>query len=125
LTNLPADAAGKDILEAMSLQIINFPSGSTAIPASNQAVLKKAAELLKDKKDFKFEIGGHADNVGKPETNLALSGKRAEAVRAFLINNGVAAAMLTAKGYGDTLPIADNTTETGRLKNRRIEYKTP
>ena len=125
LTNLPADAAGKDILEAMSLQIINFSSGSTAIPASNQAVLKKAAELLKDKKDFKFEIGGHADNVGKPETNLALSGKRAEAVRAFLINNGVAAAMLTAKGYGDTLPIADNTTETGRLKNRRIEYKTP
>ena len=123
LNKLKPDASGDDVLKAMSLQIINFASGSTEIPAENQAALSKAAEFLKAQSAFKFEIGGHADNVGKSDANLALSDKRAQAVRAFLVKNGVAAANITAKGYGDTTPVADNTTETGRLKNRRIEYK--
>ncbi len=123
LNALKADASGQQVLDALSLQIINFASGSTAIPADNQAVLKKAAEFLKAKQDFKFEIGGHADNKGNAAGNLSLSDKRAAAVRNFLIANGVPVAMMTAKGYGDTMPVADNTTESGRLKNRRIAYK--
>jgi outer membrane protein OmpA-like peptidoglycan-associated protein len=123
LNALKPDASGKEILDALNLQIINFASGSAVIPAENQAVLKKAATLLKDKKDFTFEIGGHADNVGNEAANLTLSEKRAAAVRDLLIKNGVANNMLTAKGYGSTIPVADNTTEAGRFKNRRIEYR--
>ena len=123
LNALKADASGQQVLDALSLQIINFASGSTAIPADNQAVLKKAADFLKDKQDFKFEISGHADNKGNAAGNLSLSDKRAAAVRNFLVANGVPAAMMTEKGYGDTMPVADNTTESGRLKNRRIAYK--
>ena len=123
LNALKPDASGKEILDALNLQIINFASGSAVIPAENQAVLKKAATLLKDKKDFTFEIGGHADNVGNEAANLTLSERRAAAVRDFLIKNGVANTMLTAKGYGSNIPVADNTTEAGRFKNRRIEYR--
>ncbi|WP_308428984.1 OmpA family protein [Formosimonas limnophila] len=123
LNALKPDASGKEILDALNLQIINFASGSAVIPAENQAVLKKAATLLKDKKDFTFEIGGHADNVGNEAANLTLSEKRAAAVRDFLVKNGVADTMLTAKGYGSSIPVADNATEAGRFKNRRIEYR--
>lgn len=123
LNALSPDASGQDILKALGLQIINFSSGSTAIPADNQTVLKKAAELLKSKKDFKFTIEGHADNQGKAAENMTLSDKRAQAVRSFLIANGVSDSTVSAKGFGETQPIADNAAETGRLKNRRIAYK--
>jgi outer membrane protein OmpA-like peptidoglycan-associated protein len=124
LTNLPPDASAKEVLDALSMQIINFPSGSAAIPAENQAVLKLAAARLKQHADFKFEVSGHADNKGTPAAILDLSTKRAQSVRAFLVKNGVDAKMLSAKGYGDSMPVADNNTEIGRLKNRRIDYKT-
>ncbi|TDR32393.1 OmpA family protein [Hydromonas duriensis] len=123
LNALGDDATGLQVLDALGVQIINFPSGSTMIPADNKDVLKKAAALLKSKQNFKFEVGGHADNQGKAASNLSLSNKRAAAVRSFLIAKGVPADMMTAKGYGDTQPIADNNTESGRLKNRRIAYK--
>lgn len=123
LNALSPDASGNDVLKALSLQIINFASGSTAIPADNQAVLKKAAELLKSKKDFKFTVEGHADKQGKTAKNMTLSDKRAQAVRGFLVTNGVSDSSATAKGYGETQPISDNNTESGRLKNRRIAYK--
>jgi outer membrane protein OmpA-like peptidoglycan-associated protein len=106
----------------MNMQIINFASGSAQIPAINQTVLKKAAVLLKGKTDV-FEIAGHADNIGNEANNLTLSETRAKAVRAFLVKQQVPANNITAKGYGSAVPVASNDTETGRLKNRRIEYK--
>lgn len=123
LTNLPPDASSQEVLNALSMQIINFPSGSAAIPAENQAVLKSAAARLTQHADFLFEVSGHADNKGTPAAILDLSTKRAQSVRAFLIKNGVAATAVSAKGYGDSMPVADNNTEIGRLKNRRIDYK--
>ncbi|MGL4767087.1 MAG: OmpA family protein [Formosimonas sp.] len=123
LNALPATASGAEILHALNLQIINFASGSASIPLANQAVLSQAAQRLKAQKDFSFEISGHADNKGTAQSNLALSDKRAQAVREFLVKQGVPATNVTAKGYGDASPVADNSTETGRLKNRRIEYK--
>ena len=69
-----------------------------------------------------LEIAGYTDNTGDANVNLALSRKRAEAVREVLIKAGVNRGMLIAKGYGSADPIASNDTAEGRLRNRRIEY---
>lgn len=67
-------------------------------------------------------MGGHSDSVGTDEANLTMSQKRADAVAARLTQLGVAADSLIAKGYGQSRPVADNSTEEGRAKNRRIEF---
>jgi outer membrane protein OmpA-like peptidoglycan-associated protein len=77
--------------------------------------------MLKQVSAAKVEIGGHTDNVGAADTNLALSQKRAESVRAALVERGIPTSRLAAKGYGDTAPVADNRSEEGRAKNRRVE----
>jgi outer membrane protein OmpA-like peptidoglycan-associated protein len=69
-----------------------------------------------------IEIAGHTDNTGDAAANMTLSQQRADAVRNALIQDGVAPALLTAKGYGDTRPIASNDTPDGRLQNRRTEF---
>ena len=122
LDELSVNSDSDAILNAMNMQIINFASGSSQIPLENQAILKKAAALLKGK-TVPFEVSGHADNVGKETINLKLSEQRAKAVRDFLVKQEVPAEMISAKGYGSTVPVASNDTETGRLKNRRIEYR--
>jgi OmpA-OmpF porin, OOP family len=86
-------------------------------------VVQKDADAIKAMPaGTKIEIGGHTDNTGDPNFNTTLSDDRANAVKDELVNLGVDAAMLTAKGYGSEKPIADNNTEEGRLKNRRIEF---
>jgi outer membrane protein OmpA-like peptidoglycan-associated protein len=79
--------------------------------------------LLKGNPEKKIEIGGHTDNVGSDEANLTLSNNRAQSVVDYLIKKGIATTRLTAKGYGETLPIATNDTDAGRAKNRRTEFK--
>ncbi len=69
------------------------------------------------------EIGGHTDSQGSDTYNLRLSESRANAVRNYLIQRGVEATRLIAKGYGESMPIAPNTTREGRAKNRRVEFK--
>jgi OmpA-OmpF porin, OOP family len=107
-----------------SLRVINFRTGSDVPPQDAQLALAKSAELLKaceaKGKTVKLNVGGYSDNVGPASTNLALSKKRAEAVRAFLVKHGVSADALTAQGYGDANPIADNATAGGRFANRRL-----
>jgi outer membrane protein OmpA-like peptidoglycan-associated protein len=66
-------------------------------------------------------VAGHTDNVGTPDANMKLSQERAQAVMAALAQRGVGADRLTAKGYGQTAPVADNRSEEGRAKNRRVE----
>ena len=70
---------------------------------------------------LRVEVAGHTDNAGSPEANQRLSQERAQAVMAALVGRGIKADRLTAKGYGQTTPIADNRTEEGRAKNRRVE----
>jgi outer membrane protein OmpA-like peptidoglycan-associated protein len=73
------------------------------------------------KKSVRVEIAGHTDNVGNKNANKALSQKRADAVRAYLISKGIDGARIKAVGYGDANPVAPNTTSEGRQQNRRIE----
>jgi outer membrane protein OmpA-like peptidoglycan-associated protein len=85
--------------------------------------LNKLVELLRANPTMKIELGGHTDNVGNKTYNQKLSENRAKAVFDYLVSQGIAASRLSYKGYGDTQPIADNSTEEGRALNRRTEFK--
>ncbi|MEO6549742.1 MAG: OmpA family protein [Ferruginibacter sp.] len=100
-----------------------FESGKATLKPEAYAVLDELVEYLKRKDDEKIEIGGHTDNVGKPEANLILSTNRANTVRAYLLTKGIAAERVSSKGYGLTVPIADNDSEEGKQMNRRTEVK--
>lgn len=123
LAALTGGANADAVVNALNLQIINFASGKADIPAANQALLKKAAEVLKGAPvGTRFEVGGHTDNKGAAAGNLKLSQARAGAVAKYLAGLGVKAEQLVAKGYGPDKPVASNDTEEGRFKNRRIEF---
>ncbi|MCL4143021.1 UNVERIFIED_CONTAM: hypothetical protein GTU68_031460 [Idotea baltica] len=79
--------------------------------------------IFKEYPRANFAIEGHTDSVGSKSTNQALSDRRANAVRDYLIANGIAADRLTAAGYGEDNPIANNKTRAGRKENRRVEVK--
>jgi outer membrane protein OmpA-like peptidoglycan-associated protein len=108
---------------------VNFPSGSSEVPAKMDELLQNAAEDLKKlPAGHVLEIAGYTDNTGNAADNITLSQARAEAVRNAFIKYGVNPDTLVAKGYGSADPIATNDTVQGRVKNRRIEYhvlKTP
>ncbi len=101
---------------------IQFETGKNKIKKSSYKMLDQIATIFKENPTYKVEVQGHTDNVGKPSANLRLSDQRANAVRDYLIDQGVPATQLTAKGYGDTMPIADNKTSKGRAQNRRVEF---
>jgi outer membrane protein OmpA-like peptidoglycan-associated protein/uncharacterized protein YidB (DUF937 family) len=113
----------KDLLFALNDSKVTFASDSAEVPESMAPFLKNAAADLKQlKAGHVLEIAGYTDNTGDAALNLALSQKRAEAVRDAFIKYGATPDMLVAKGYGEADPIASNDTAEGRLKNRRIEY---
>jgi succinyl-CoA synthetase beta subunit len=100
---------------------VEFDTGSAKIRGGAAKDLNDLAELIKDGKT-KGEIGGHTDNVGVAAANLSLSQERALSVVAYLAAKGVSKDVLTAKGYGDTKPVADNATDEGKQRNRRVEF---
>jgi outer membrane protein OmpA-like peptidoglycan-associated protein len=105
----------------IALRNIFFNTASyDLLPASN-AELEKLVQLLRTNTTLRIELGGHTDNVGADAANLTLSDQRAQAVRDFVIAQGIDASRITAKGYGETKPVATNDTEEGRAQNRRTE----
>ena len=85
--------------------------------------LTKLFNYLEKHPDYKIEIAGHTDDVGSDEYNLALSEARAGAVMAWLEETGISQNRMSARGYGETMPIATNETELGQEQNRRVEFK--
>jgi outer membrane protein OmpA-like peptidoglycan-associated protein len=123
LASLGSGFGVKDLLFALNDSKVNFASDSAEVPESMAPFLKTAATDLKQlKAGHVLEIAGYTDNTGDAALNLALSQRRAEAVREALITYGADPDMLVAKGYGEADPLASNNTAEGRLKNRRIEY---
>ncbi|WP_095588378.1 OmpA family protein [Actibacterium ureilyticum] len=108
---------------ALSGAQIKFEPGSSTIDGASLQVVDKLADILKECPEAEFEIGGHTDSQGREEMNLQLSQQRADAVLQALMARRILTTHITAQGYGETVPIADNQTEDGREANRRIEFK--
>ncbi|MCK5069340.1 MAG: OmpA family protein, partial [Desulfocapsa sp.] len=105
------------------LEGINFQLGTAELAESAHGALNIAANILQKNPELNMEVAGHTDSIGEAESNLQLSTLRAESVLNYLVSRGVAAERLQAKGYGANEPIADNTSNAGRAKNRRVELK--
>ncbi|MDO6458344.1 OmpA family protein [Celeribacter halophilus] len=124
ILNLPTP---QECVERANAQIaankIVFDPGSIELNAAANDTLDKIAEVLKDCEDIEMEIGAHSDSQGGEVMNLNLSTQRANSVLDGLLMRRVAGVSFTAKGYGESQPIADNSTEEGREANRRIEFK--
>lgn len=103
------------------LEGVNFDNDKATLKPEAMATLDQAAATLKEWGNVRVEVAGHTDSKASDAYNQALSERRARAVRDYLISRGIAAERLTAKGYGESQPIADNATEEGRARNRRVE----
>lgn len=105
------------------LEQIQFETGTAVLRPESVGLLEQIAELFRQRPEIEScEIAGHTDETGTPELNRQLSQARARSVMDWLVARGVAAGRLTARGYGDTRPEADNATEAGRARNRRVEF---
>ncbi|MBP6334623.1 MAG: OmpA family protein [Bacteroidia bacterium] len=103
---------------------IFFETNSDVLKVASLVQLDELAEILKKHEAANLTIEGHADSQGEDAFNLALSQKRTESVKTYLMGKGIMESRLTATGFGETTPIADNKTSAGRAKNRRVELKT-
>lgn len=109
--------------EIIILQQVEFDTGTARIKPVSNALLAEVAGVLKEHPEIlKVEVQGHTDNKGAPKLNKGLSGNRADAVTKALIKLGIDKKRLVSKGYGEEKPIADNNTEDGRAKNRRVQF---
>jgi outer membrane protein OmpA-like peptidoglycan-associated protein len=115
----------KEVIQKIALAAkgINFETGKAVITAGSFKSLDDLVTLLNSYPGASVEIQGHTDNNGTPESNKTLSQDRANAVKRYLSAGGVSEARMTAVGYGQELPLADNKTEAGKTKNRRVDFK--
>ncbi len=109
--------------KVFELKNVFFDTGKASLRPESGPALNELVEALKAKPSLVIEIAGHTDNVGSVESNQQLSAGRAQSVRNYLLHKGVAPGQVTAKGYGETQPVADNSTDEGRQKNRRTEVR--
>lgn len=112
-----------EIADILARRQISFAPGQTRIAGDSVAVVDDIAAVLRDCGELAFEIGGHTDSQGRAEMNLALSEQRAAAVLEGLVQRRVLVSQMTAVGYGQNRPIAENDTPEGREANRRIEFR--
>jgi len=106
-----------------ALRGIQFETAKAVIKPSSFTILDNVVRVMQNNPSYILSIEGHTDSQGSETSNLDLSQRRAEAVRLYLMNNGVAASRMSATGYGEAVPVADNNTPEGRALNRRVEFK--
>lgn len=102
---------------------IKFETGKDVIKPVSYPILDKVVKVMNDNPEYELEINGHTDNVGDDAKNMVLSQNRADAVKKYLVNKGIAEKRMTATGFGETRPVGDNNTPAGRAENRRVEFK--
>jgi outer membrane protein OmpA-like peptidoglycan-associated protein len=102
---------------------LNFEFGKADIKKDSFQYLDKLADTLLKAKNWTLEIQGHTDDKGSDEFNLKLSQNRADAVKNYLVSKGIVADTITAKGFGESVPLVANDSDANREKNRRVEFK--
>lgn len=124
LLGLPSGPECVDRLNVvMRESLIGFEPNKSVIAGDPTPTLEQIATAMGDCQDFRIEIGGHTDSQGSDGFNADLSRKRAQAILEAMTASGIDTQLMTARGYGESMPIADNETEEGREANRRIEFK--
>jgi outer membrane protein OmpA-like peptidoglycan-associated protein len=111
-----------EVGESITLKNVFFQTGKYTLLDVSIVELDKVVEMMQKHPNMRIELGGHTDNVGRPEANQKLSEQRAKAVYDYLVKKGISADRLTYKGYGQTEPVADNTTPEGRRQTRRTVF---
>jgi outer membrane protein OmpA-like peptidoglycan-associated protein len=112
------DALNKDGRVAL---YINFDTGKATIRPDSQPIIDQIVQMMKANGDLELSVEGHTDSVGDAKSNQTLSENRARAVMAAIVAQGIEARRMSAVGHGQDRPVADNSTEEGRAKNRRVE----
>jgi outer membrane protein OmpA-like peptidoglycan-associated protein len=120
------DVTASNILDALNRDgrialYINFDTGKATMRAESKPIIAQIVEMLKGNPGLMVSVEGHTDNVGSPASNKTLSDQRAKTVVAAIVAEGIDAKRLSALGHGQDKPVADNKTEEGRAKNRRVE----
>ena len=115
------DLDGCEVEAVIELEGVYFDFDKATIKPEGKAVLNEAAALLKTHDRVVVEVAGHTDSVGTDSYNQGLSERRANAVKDYLTAQGIKASRLTARGYGESRPVASNDTDEGRAENRRVE----
>jgi outer membrane protein OmpA-like peptidoglycan-associated protein len=120
------DVTASDMFDALNREgrialYINFDTGKSMIKSESKPIIAQIVQMLKANPKLNISVEGHTDNVGNPKSNKTLSDERAKAVVADIVAQGIDAKRLSSVGHGQDKPIADNNTEEGRAKNRRVE----
>ena len=115
------DLDGCEVEAVIELDGVHFDFDKATLKPEAEVVLNEAAALLNKHERVVVEVAGHTDSMGSEEYNQGLSERRANAVQDYLVSKGVRASRMTAKGYGESMPVASNDTDEGRAENRRVE----
>jgi outer membrane protein OmpA-like peptidoglycan-associated protein len=130
MTPGPKENNGCPVIEKEEQEVLNtafsnleFETNLDVIKSGSKPALIELANTLKKKPEWKLKLSGHTDNVGDDDANMILSKKRAESVSRFLTEQGIDKGRLRTEYFGESQPIDDNSTASGRQKNRRVEFK--
>lgn len=121
LANFLGNTSATNLPQTFVFDHLNFVSGSTQLTPDSHKTVSDLAQVLQAYPNALVQLTGHTDNTGTPQSNQTLSVDRANAVKAMLVGNGVAATRISTQGFGQSRPITSNDTEQGRAQNRRIE----
>lgn len=117
----PLSLTGCKINDSIVLEGLEFEIDSAEIRSDEQQALDRSTTALKDRPEINIEVRGHTDSTASTEYNQGLSERRAESVKTYLVDDGIARERITTRGFGELQPIADNETVEGRARNRRVE----
>lgn len=123
LRGLQVDGRGCAIVQTIALQGVSFDFNSTRLGVNAMTILNAVADTMRGQPSMQVELAGHTDNVGSDEFNQKLSQQRANVVRQYLIDRGVGFDRLSTEGYGEAQPVAPNSSELDRERNRRVEFR--
>lgn len=115
------DAKDREVL-SFAMKAVQFELGKATLKSESNAVLNQIADIMRKYPDYNLAIEGHTDDTGTTEANHKLSHSRATACYEYLRQRGIPAARMSHKGFGESRPIADNSTYSGRTLNRRVEF---